>query len=754
MAEATDPVTPAEVKSNSETPPATPSDLWAAVLQRVEEFLDRTSKAGGKFRRVTEARKFVAWLNTQGLTPEWVAENSVETLKRWDKHVGVPETGKLTINQGMAKAAAKIVLTEEDNMRNNRPLPPKQVAQPPPPEDEAEDEGEFEDEDETEETEADVVPPSQRKQQRAAAPQQQVQMAPPPPQMYAAPPPGYYPPPYGYPPPPKGKVGRPSSNPNSLTYRPPGAPVPGGSLSRLISPQMREKVRVYRRIAGGKREFLNDYTVQEIDGSLEKFIHEFVDPDFGDGNQQENTYDVFEVGPDGKDRGQPVSITVLNREVQQNTNPNDPLAQARSALELLQDVRAIDSERHEQSQALLDEFKKKAVNGGDMNSMMMLMMMERFMGGNGGSSGTEGVVLKVLEKLNANGGSPVVIPAAPPPAGPSALDKVVEALLANSLKPPPQPKTIIEQMGELKMMMEILKPAQQSPVPPELVSLLAKMNEKLDKPRGGVEEALSHFERIRGMVKELAPQVNAGGITGAIQSIITPELGTALGRVVAQGINKAQEMAQGAAGAPGTPGAPAQRPIQHAQPAQPVQATQNPQPQGIPPEVEKAIRAFQGEKDEMKAREALVVMLFTMYQTMPQQQARLDPVLQAVLNGDFNPARQALKEILLASQRPELVTDVFIDRTIAALITNAGGTPPKELLHEAKVVQLAPPAPAQAAVPSVPYDIPTAAESEAKEKAERETKKNGTNGASAEPAAVPVTKFEKKEAVAQPSNIA
>lgn len=703
--------------AGGEIPPASSGAPveWSVVFDRVDEVAKRTRKKKGNFRKVREAQAFIEWMETKGYTPD-ARPSEVELLNQWREQLGVKPTGKLNISQGLALSGAKLVLQEEDNMRNGRPLPPKPVE---PEEDEQEGD---EEEDEVEESEH-IAPPEvrERKAPRAAAPQPQV--------IYAQPP-MMMPPGYGYPQPPKSKAGRPPTNPNHPNFglRPP-APT-----SRIIPQNLREKIRVYHRGVGGKREPVMEYTLADLGGaSLETFIHDYVDPEFGDPGAPENVYDIYEVGAGGDDRGAPATITVRNRE-QQQANPNDPIAQTRNVLELLQDVRQMEDTRRESSQALLDEFKKKAVGGNDMNSMMMLMMMERFMGGGNGASNPEALVMKVMEKLQGSGVQPAAAPLAPPPpppVGSSTLEKVMELMAATALKPPPQPKTLVEQMAELKMLKEVFAPAPTSSIPPELVSILAKMSEKLDRPRGGVEEALSHFDKIRSMVKELAPQVNAGGITGAIQGILTPELARAVGNTFATAIDKAKEGA--GAVKPPAPPLPA-----NVQPVPPVQATPSPQPDAVPPEVIKAVEMFKATKDTTKARDTLIELLRAMYEKMPQQAARLDPVLGEVLKSNFEPARKALKEILLSAQRPELDNPVFIDRTIAALISNFGGTAPKELLHEADVVEF----------PKAVHDIPSAAESEAKDKAEREARK-ATNGAIAEGAAP-----QPEQPQVQPSNIA
>ena len=722
---------PSPVETSS-TPPSIPTaSLWMPTLHRVKEVLTLSTKDGrGRARMLSESVNFTEWLIEQGVTPDTAQGQREVLLKSWAQKLGVPETGKVSIKFAIPRAAARLVLKEEDNMRNNRPLPPQRTfpkeQQEPSPEEAREDGDSNEGSGEEEEfNEADEVAPSQRgKTPRAAMP------APPPQVVYAMPPPapgpmGYVPG-YPYAPLPRNRGGRPPTNPNHPNYQ---GPRPASPVSRLMP--RNEKIAVYRRTGTGKRNWLQEYTVEEIGGSLQKFVKEFVDPAFGDRNAEVNTYEVYEVGPDGKERGQPASIEIENYDAAPPSN--DPLQNARGALELIEDIREMEAQRRAPQQELLDEMKRKAAGGGDMNNMMMLMMMERLMGGSGGTS-PEALVKLVLEKMSG-GGTPITIPMAAPPMGPStpsALDKVIEALLANSLKPPPPPKSLAEQMGELKMMMSVFQP-QASTVSPELVAVLARMNEKLDKPRGGIEEALGTFDKLTGVVKQLAPQVNMGGIAGAIQHVLTPELGKAVGNMLAGGITKAQESI-------GKTGGATTQTV-NAQPVASVATTTSPQSEQTPEAIRTSVKAFHAEKDETKARAALLDVLLKMYEHPPLK-TRLDEVLQAVLNGSFDPARGTLKDIVMSSGRPDLATPVFIDRTLAQLIVNAGGTPPEALFHKAAVVSLA------------SGHIPTVAESEAKEKAEQEAAAKesmsiGANGAG--PTAEVSAK--KKEVSAQPSNM-
>lgn len=682
------------LKASTGGQPAAASSPWEPVLERASKVVleltvdPKNLKAiGARRRKLKLSREFTDWLDSRGYTPD---SRPLDVLSEFLVAQNIPVDGRRSILQKFIKASALLVLTEEDNMRNNRPLP-QRVAPPPAPV-EVEGLADDDEDDEPEEGE-DTYPPEDEAPRRKTARHAQAMAQPP---VYVVQPgtsmptgypPGYFPAgfvpaaPFGM-----GRPrGRPSTNPN---YRAP----PQSAVSKLLPKN--DKIRVWKRTDGGRRTFVQDYTVDEIGGgSLPKFLKEYVAPTYGDPSGT-TVFEVFEVGPDDKERGQPSSITI---ETEPTDGGHDPLQPARSALNFIEDVRQLEEQRRGHSQEMLDEFKRKAVGSGDMNQMMMLLMMERMMGGSGGSP--EQLALKLVERLQQGAGgaavAPPSIPMGPPPS--SALDKVVEALLANSLKPAPPPKTLIEQMGELKMLMSVLSPpVPVAPVvPPELITLLSRMNEKLDKPRGGLEEAVGTFDRLKNIVKTLAPEVNAGGVTGALQSILTPELGRALGNAVASGIEKTKEL---------------QRPPEQsavAIPTAPVPTTATPTAE-TPPPIRDAAKKLAEERDETKAQGALVELLQAMY-AEPSLAKRLDEPLGMILAGNYTPARETLKEILLSAQRADLTTPIFIDRALALLITRAGGVPPAALLHQATVTPIRP-----------PDYIPSVAESEALEKIERE----------------------------------
>lgn len=725
---------------------ATATEAWIPVVERWlqgQEILYDDRRRYG--RQMPAFREFAEWLGSFGFTREQHPPVE-ELIEKWTLSLGFVDGARPNINQLIRRKAAHTFFTEEDNMRNNRPLP--QRAAPPPVEDSGLVDDDEDDDDDAEEGQeaADEVEaqPPRAKTPRQPAPQPMPMQQP----VYVMQPgmmPGM---PYPGQPPYRNKGGRPITNPNNPNYQGP-RPMASTAVSRLLPKN--EKIRIFKRGLGGKKTYVQDYTVDEIGGgSLHKFLKEYVTPAFGDASGV-TVYEVYEVGPDDKERGQPSSITIEDEPMDAG---NDPISHARSALSFIEEVREMEENRHGTSRDVLDEMKRKAANGGDMNNMMMLMMMERLMGG--GSSNPEALALKLVERLQgAGGGVPLQpLPLGPPPT--SSLDKMMEVLLASALKPPPPPKTLMEQMTEMKLMREIFAPPPTSAVPPELIQLLARMNEKLDKPRGGIEEALGTFDKLTGVVKQLAPQVNMGGITGALQSILTPELGKAVGGMLAGGIAKAQESVQSAA--KGAPSTTAPRLPANATPVAPVTANPNPEPPPVPEAIQAAAKKLHEEKDETKARIALTDLLQAMY-AEPTIKPRLDEVLGAVLTGDYKPAKAALKDIVLSAQRPDLDNEMFIDRTIALLVTNAGGTPPDELLHKAPVVPIR---------GEAVQNIPTVAESEAleeKERAARDAKAKADYEAMREAAApavpvngtpVEVTKFEKstEPAQTQPSSIA
>ncbi len=184
------------------------------------------------------------------------------------------------------------------------------------------------------------------------------------------------------------------------------------------------------------------------------------------------------------------------------------------------------------------------------------------------------------------------------------------------------------------------------------------------------------FEKLSTAVKTLAPQLNMGGLTGALQTILTPELGKAIGGMVAQGIE--QKQAAGAAKVlPG--GAPA--------PAKPQ----------IAPDIVQRVGALRIAQTPPVQIAATIDLVQTMWQG--QFKAQLEPALGALMNGDVNPARQALNAVL-TDARPELANGVFIDDVLRAMAVQTGMPIPPALVVPEKA-PVAPPVDASVAAPLI-----------------------------------------------------
>lgn len=583
---------------------------WAEVLTRHSKRLRANGRGGQGIGRLEKSdRSFVEWAVAKKLSPSDVNE-AHKAL--WTEHIG-PVAGRGSIAKNLDRKSGHDMIDEA-----GMTLEPQDQEQS----------GEEYEEDGRDEEVVDEAPPSRRRIKAAPVPQVVYVQTPPPAR--------------GRPP---GRAdGYPRASPRTATQR--------------LLPRS-DKLRIYKRMQGGKRSYVNDYTVDDIGvGSLHKFIKENVDVEVGDPSGV-TTYEVYEVDGNDKEKGSATPITIESGLRQPQ---DESITQARDALGLLQDLREMEEQRTAKSNELLDEAKKKAVNGGDMTSLMMLMMMQQMQGGNNRNNDGD-VALKIIERLRGNsshiGDLAVALPPlppmpayVPPPPAENTLAPVVTQLLAAQLAPK-QEKTAVDFMKEMAIIKEMFAPP---PRDSELTTLLKILIERTATPpqQQGIEGLVGTFGKIREMVTTLAPQMNAGGLTGALQSIITPELGKALGNVIASGIDKAK---------PPVPPAPVQ------------QATA--QPHVLPDSVRARVVALHQAHDEQTQVSSTVALLHEMY-AVPTYSAKLDPALKALLSSNVKPAQVLLSE-LLREVRAELNTPVFINKVISALILSAGGTPPPEL---------------------------------------------------------------------------
>lgn len=472
--------------------------------------------------------------------------------------------------------------------------------------------------------------------------------------------------------------------------RRPGLPraEPRGSAVRNILPRT-ERIRLYKRDDYGKRQHIDDYSVDEIgDVKLETFLREYIDESFG--NQSGVTeYIAYELDARTGREKQPPSTITIESEVPQEAP--DGFGAVRKAMGLINELQQVAQPNQQQpGNDLIRRAQTNAAEKGDMQSMMMLMMMERFMGG-GSSSGskTEELLLKVLDRMEKSerrsssgdfgppppfsggfGGFPPPPPMympPPPMAQANSIDKVVELAVAKLVQPSPP---ISEQVREMLTIKQLAGGGGDSSEVAALRTELAALRAQVQTPKvaGGIEDSLANFEKFTTIVKSVAPQVTGGdGPAGFLKGIFTSDVGKVLGDVIAKAATQQAGQQQG------------QQPQQPQQPQQTQQtAPQKPAgPPPPPPQVVDAVKAFHiAQTTEVQVQRFVDVML-AMYTSGVEHYRRiLDPALEALNKADQSveflnvPRRTAMS--LIMEMRPPLATPDFVDKCIAAMAMRAG----------------------------------------------------------------------------------
>ena len=436
--------------------------------------------------------------------------------------------------------------------------------------------------------------------------------------------------------------------------------------NRLLKPQ--SKIRVYKRGEGGRRVLLSDYTTEEIGGSLQKFLKEYVDPDYGEPSGV-TRYEVVEVDDRDMERGAPASYTIES--VQQQSNA--PMDQLRDAVGLIAELREMEEVKASKNAELLTAAKKQALGNGDMSQMMMLLMMERMMGPR--ESGTEQVVLKMFEKMGLGGVSvqpapvsqplpftmpmPPFQPLPPMPQPPSTLDKLVEVAVAKLANPP----SLAEQLREFALLKELFGGGAGGNV--EMLTAIKALAIQAQQPRevSSMDAAVTTFEKLQNVVKVLSPQMNMGGLTGVLQGILTPKLTEVLGNTLADGLGKATGALPGTA--TGQPAAQSQT------------GQSQPQAPAIPVEVRARLAALTIAQTRPAQVDATVSLIQTMWMS-PVYKPALEPVLAALLQGNVGAGQQVVAAILQDS-RPQLATADFVNEVLRTMAQRAGMPVPEAL---------------------------------------------------------------------------
>lgn len=473
-------------------------------------------------------------------------------------------------------------------------------------------------------------------------------------------------------------------------------------------------INLYKRTPTGERVFLRNYALSEIDGSMPKFIREYVDPDEMDPNAQGiTTYECVEVDAQGRERGSPALVKISSRTGQTGA-PTDPLGQAREALEFVNDLRETEEARRAGQNSDLREAKTNAAKSGDFNGMMMLMMMEKFMG----SGGSSDAVVKVLEKIQTRdsgglGGLPQQPIYIPPqvPAAPSFMEKFMEVQLAKMMEPA---KTLVDSLKELEALKSLTGGGNQ------VADMMKMMFDRLDRieakaapvPAGGLEGLLLGHERLTAVVKTLAPQMNLGGLAGMAQSLFTPKLLNVIGDVAGELLTKVKVPGTPAAKLPAgqvaRPAAQAPKPGAVAVAAAPA-AQAEPQAQLPQAALEAAQKLRIAQTDEVKIENVLEGLLALWDD--PTYKPKLNPALKSLVEGDNLPAQVFIREWYEFS-RGEPCPAALSDKAVKVLLAQLNNLPDEikvnvmASLGVAVAVPLAPPVPPAPVVQLVPNPPP------------------------------------------------
>jgi hypothetical protein len=699
-------------------PPPEVAEAWAGVLASFEaSLINAGKKQGGLGQYRAGAKASLKWLVEKGFTPKDVALAQVAPLVTYVKALKKSPVsyiyaraaeGLVTEAVAMQSRPAQTVKPKPPASKPDKKPEPKPAAPPEedemanPPEEQYDDQPEEQQDEQQDEQSPGEVQKARRVAQRQPQPQQVYVMAP---------------------------------APRAPRQQAPRAPTGRSPEVAKVLGQGTRMIRINRRGPRGQKIYIDDVPITDIGGSIARYLKEFIEPEQTPDGTGVSTYEVSEVDPlTNNEKGVPSTFNIT---ASGQPDPNDSFTQVRQAMDIMAQIREEEEARKSHGSEILKEGQKKAAAGGDMNSLMMMMMMEKMMGNSQGSN-ADSVALKLLEGIRKNNGptngfdmphypppSPPMQMMPPPPPPPSELGPIVTKLLEVTVqKPDPKPeRTFMDQMKELQIIREMFAPPVAAGPSAEIMMLrneLAAMRAQMGAPKaaeGGIEGALNSFTRLSEVVKTIAPQINAGGITGALQGILTPKLQAAVGDMLAGGIMGAKAAAQQTAAAQ--------------QPAPQLPAGQRPAPQPLPPAVVPLVIALQKADTEPKQLVAAMEVLQGYYAD-PGFAPIMEPALQQLIGGNREPAVRLVLQVL-QGHRPQLATPVFANKVIDTLIASATGQPapgpaqsepPKPLatptptvtLEEAKPPAEAPSADAgiaqfvpPAVIPDVEEDKPKAA---------------------------------------------
>jgi hypothetical protein len=458
-----------------------------------------------------------------------------------------------------------------------------------------------------------------------------------------------------------------------------------------------ERFRVYVRDDDGRRELVNEYTNDDLgDMQMQQFLQEFIDPEYG-AESGRTLYEVHQVDArTGQDLPTPHKFSV-NSDRGQQQRPPDPFQQVHQAMDLMETLRSRTSRGDDSMTPMLQAAQQKAMNGGDMTSLMMLMMMEKL---NKPQHNEEGLLLKLIDRLDkrdragqpgSDFGAPGPFPPAPffmpppmPVAPPPPESKFMDVAMAKLLNPPSLADSMKEAMAFQQMMGGMQQQSPQMAALLQAVQTLAQEVTALKANGGsapnGLESAVATFEKVGTMVKALAPQVgagggDAGGIGSALQNLITPKLGAALGDALANGFEKQKQQQAGQGQqAPQQQAAPAPVP---AQPVAPPPPNPNAPPNPPPPALVHAVQALRVAQTDPVRVERFVSLLEAMFTSgHPYYQRMLQPALESLNEAEkgvekLTPGR-VLAFGLLLELLPAHATPEMADAIIEALAKKFG----------------------------------------------------------------------------------
>lgn len=484
---------------------------------------------------------------------------------------------------------------------------------------------------------------------------------------------------------------------------------PRSSALKGILPRP-EKVRLYKRNELGKRELIDDFTVDEIgDMKLESFIRQYIHPQWmNDGIDTE--YIAYELDArTGNEKQPPASITL--RAEQQQEPQHDPFNTVRKAMGMLQEMQGFAQPQQQVASRnpMMEAAQQKAAASGDFNGMMMLMMMDQMMSRMNQPQGPNGdLLLKVLDRLEKvergtrgprEDGPPSFGPPpgfGPPGFGPPGFgpgfgppppfyppprrdeergtDKLLDLAMAKLAQPPP---SLADSVKELMALQSIMQPKNgDSSEVAALRAELRAMTEKLaPRPADSLEASLATFEKLTTIAKSVTQQTG-GDSGGFLKNLITPEVGKVIAGIVTQAQQQAAQQPQ----QPPIQHVPAQQVAQqvaqHVQPPPPPRDPNKP-PLPPPPAVVEAVKAFQlAQTPEVQAQRFVDVVLAMYLSEDPFYRKLLQPALD-----DLNKAEESVERLnmprrtvlqLVFEMQPKLTTPDFADACIAALAQKAG----------------------------------------------------------------------------------